>query len=97
MDFEKFLWAKGYKENQIEELYECMKKCIPLSTTAFDVMMQNFKDYMILGGMPAIVSKYIENKNFSGILNMQKQILLDYEEDIAKYASGLQNENIKCI
>ena len=94
MDFEEFLWAKGYKENQIEDLYECMKKCIPLSTTVFDVMMQNFKDYMILGGMPAVVSKYIENKNFSGILNMQKQILLDYEEDIAKYASGLDKMRI---
>ena len=88
LDFEEFLWAKGYKNNQIEELYECMKNCRPLTTTQFEVMMNNFKDYMILGGMPAIVAKYIENKNFSGILAMQKQILIDYEEDIAKYAAG---------
>ena len=94
MDFEEFLWAKGYKENQIEDLYTCMKKCTPLTKTQFDVMMNNFKDYMILGGMPAIVAKYIENKNFSGILNMQKQILLDYEEDIAKYADGLDKARI---
>ena len=67
MDFEEFLWAKGYKEKQIEDLYRCMKECKPLTTTQFDVMMLNFKDYMILGGMPAIVAKYIENKNFSGI------------------------------
>ena len=89
MDFEEFLWAKGYKENQIEDLYKCMKECIPLTKTQYDIMMSNFKDYMILGGMPAIVAKYIENKNFSGVLNMQKQILKDYEEDIAKYAKGL--------
>ncbi len=94
MDFEEFLWAKGYKENQIEDLYKCMKECKPLTETAYDVMMNNFKDYMILGGMPAIVAKYIENKNFSGILNMQKQILLDYEEDIAKYAEGLDKARI---
>ncbi len=94
MDFEEFLWAKGYKENQIEDLYTCMKECTPLTKTQFDVMMNNFKDYMILGGMPAIVAKYIENKNFSGILNMQKQILLDYEEDIAKYADGLDKARI---
>ena len=94
MDFEEFLWAKGYKETQIEELYMCMKECKPLTTTQFDVMISNFKDYMILGGMPAIVARYIRNKNFSGILTMQKQILQDYEEDIAKYASGLDKARI---
>ena len=94
MDFEEFLWAKGYKETQIEELYVCMKECRPLTNTQFDVMMKNFKDYMVLGGMPAIVSKYIKNKNFSGILSMQEQILKDYEEDIAKYANGFDKARI---
>ncbi len=94
MDFEEFLWAKGYKENQIDDLYECMKECKPLTETTYDVMMTNFRDYMVIGGMPAIVSNYIENKNFSGVLSMQKQILLDYEEDITKYASGLDQSKI---
>ena len=97
MDFEEFLWSKGYNEDQIEDLYVCMKECRPLSQTQFDVMMMNFRDYMITGGMPAIVSKYIENKNFSGILKMQQQILLDYEEDITKYASGLDQSKILTV
>lgn len=94
MDFEEFLWAKGYKENQIEELYLCMKNCTPLSSTAMDVMMKVFKEYMLIGGMPAIVERYIENNNFSGILEMQKQILLDYEEDISKYAQGFDKARV---
>ena len=94
MDFEEFLWAKGYKEEQIEDLYTRMKNCKPLTTTQYDVMMMNFRDYMILGGMPAVVAKYIENKNFSGILTMQKQILKDYEEDIARYAEGLDKARV---
>ncbi len=94
MDFEEFLWAKGYQESQIEDLYKCMKECIPLIDTQYDVMMNNFRDYMVLGGMPAIVFNYIENKNFSGVLNMQRQILLDYEEDITKYANGLDQGKI---
>lgn len=94
MDFEEFLWAKGYKENQIEDLYICMKKCKPLTEIQYNVMMKNFKDYMIVGGMPAIVARYIANKNFSGILNMQEQILKDYEEDIAKYATGLDKARV---
>lgn len=94
MDFEEFLWAKGYKESQIEDLYTCMKECRPLTTAQYDVMMKNFKDYMVLGGMPAIVARYIANKNFSGILDMQEQILKDYEEDISKYANGLNKARI---
>jgi uncharacterized protein len=94
MDFEEFLWAKGYNAEQIEDLYICMKECKLLTTTQYDVMMLHFRDYMILGGMPAIVAKYIENKNFSGILSMQKQILKDYEEDISKYAEGLDKARI---
>lgn len=94
MDFEEFLWAKGYKEGQINNLYECMKECTPLTDTQYDVMMKSFRDYMVLGGMPAIVNNYIENKNFSGVLSMQKQILLDYEEDITKYANGLDQSKI---
>ncbi|MBP3256329.1 MAG: ATP-binding protein [Clostridia bacterium] len=94
MDFEEFLWAKGYKEDQIEDLYICMKETKPLSQVQYEVMMDNFKDYMIVGGMPAIVSKFVENNNFSGILKMQQQILIDYEEDITKYAGGLDKAKI---
>lgn len=94
MDFEEFLWAKGYKEEQINSLYQHMLDNTPLTTVEYDVMLMNFKDYMILGGMPAIVSRFIENKNFSGILKMQEQILLDYEEDISKYAEGLDKTRI---
>ena len=49
---------------------------------------------MVLGGMPAIVNSFVKNKNYSGTLKMQKQILLDYEEDITKYAGGLDQGRI---
>ena len=94
LDFEEFLWAKGYSNSQIEELYTHMITLQPLSNMQYNVMMSNFKEYMIVGGMPAIVSRFIENKNFSGILKMQQQILLDYEEDITKYAGGLDKTKI---
>ena len=94
LDFEEFLWAKGYKSEQIENLYNHMIELKPLSNMMYDVMMSSFKEYMIVGGMPAIVSRFIQNKNFSGILKMQQQILLDYEEDITKYAGGLDKTKI---
>ena len=94
LDFEEFLWAKGYNEEQIEDLYRHMIELKPLSNTQYNVLMSNFKEYMIVGGMPAIVDQFVKNKNFSGILRMQQQILLDYEEDITKYAGGLDKTKI---
>lgn len=97
MDFEEFLWAKGYKNSIIDDMLNSMLNLEPLSSTMYDVMMENFKDYMITDGMPAIVSLFFENKNFSGILKMQQQILLDYEEDITKYAEGLDQNKILTV
>ena len=97
LDFEEFLWAKGYKENVIDDMFEHMVSVTPVSKTMFDVMMDNFKDYMIVGGMPAVVSRFMENKNFSGILKMQQQILIDYKEDITKYADGLDQSKILTV
>ena len=94
MDFEEFLWAKGYKEEQIESLYQHMKNLTQFSETELSVMFENFKEYMVIGGMPAIVNTFVKNKNYSGTLKMQKQILLDYEEDITKYAGGLEHGKI---
>lgn len=94
LDFEEYLWAKGYRAEQIEELYAYMADVRPLSETQLAVMMENFREYMVLGGMPAVVNSFIAKKNYSGTLAMQRQILLDYEEDITKYAGGLDHGKI---
>lgn len=88
MDFEEFLWAKGYDKDQISDLLNHMVNLVPFSELEMKIYKECFNDYLITGGMPAIVLKYIENNNFSGILKMQKQLLNDYEEDITKYAKG---------
>lgn len=94
MDFEEFLWALGYKEEQIESLYECMKNLSPLSETQFNVLLDRFHQYMVLGGMPEVVRLFVDQKNYSGTLALQKQIILDYEEDITKYVEGLDKTKI---
>lgn len=94
MDFEEFLWAKGYTEDHINDLYNQMIDLKPFTETQMNVMMEIFKEYIVVGGMPAIVNQFILNNNFSGILEMQKQIILDYKEDITKYAGGLDKGKI---
>ena len=94
MDFEEFLWAKGYSTGQIEEYYKHLLEVKPLSDTEYNVMLANFREYIVIGGMPAIVNQFVTNNNYSGTLKMQRQILLDYEEDITKYAHGLDKGKI---
>lgn len=66
----------------------------PLSDIEMKVYLEAFHEYMILGGMPRVVNSFIENKNFSNTLKLQKQIILDYEEDISIYANGLDKTKI---
>ena len=56
LDFEEFLWAKGYSQNQIESIYDYIKNLNPFSENEFDVWMNCFKEYMITGGMPHVVN-----------------------------------------
>lgn len=97
MDFEEFLWAKGYRQEQIDDLFQHMISVTPFSKLEADVMFDNFREYVVLGGMPAVVNTFIRNKNFSGTLKLQRQILLDYEEDITKYAGGLDKGKILSV
>ena len=94
LDFEEYLWAKGYTAEQIEMFHAHMRTATPLSSTALAMLRKNFREYLVLGGMPAVVWSFIQQKNFSGTLAMQKQLLLDYEEDITKYAGGLDKGKI---
>lgn len=94
MDFEEFLWAKGYSDKQIEDIYLHMKNLEPFSNLELKVMFENFSEYIVIGGMPNIVNTFIKNGNYSGTLEMQRQILLDYKEDITKYAYGLDQGKI---
>ena len=97
MDFEEFLWAKGYDEDFIEDLYQSMVEVKPLATLQMDVLFELFRDYVTIGGMPEVVNTYISNKNFSGTLAIQKQLLKDYEEDITKYVEGLDKAKVKAV
>lgn len=94
MDFEEFLWAKGYKDDVINDMLSHMKNNKPFSELEFSLFYNLFLDYTVLGGMPAVVKDYILKNNFEGSLETQKQLILDYKEDIRKYAIGLDQTRI---
>lgn len=94
MDFEEFLWAKGYDQSIIDSIYEHVEKQIPFSEMEMDVFHRLFLDFCILGGMPAVVRSYIKTNTFEGTLAIQQQLLQDYEEDIQKYLEGLDRTRV---
>lgn len=94
MDFEEFLWAKGYEESVIEDMYRHIIERTPFSELEHTVFMNLFMDYCILGGMPSIIDTHINSGIFEGILDMQRQLVLDYQEDVRKYVVGVEQTRI---
>lgn len=94
LDFEEFLWAKGYDDDFVEDMLHHMQKMEPFNEVDMRVCESMFMDYCILGGMPAVVREYIENGTFEGSLQTQRQLLADYKEDIRKYADGMDQARI---
>ena len=93
LDFEEFLWAKGY-DNAAGEILAHMTSRKPFSEVEMKVYSSLFMDYCILGGMPAVIRQYIEKGTFEGVLDIQQQLLKDYQEDIKKYAEGVDKTRI---
>ena len=94
MDFEEFLWAKGYGEDTVADMLSHMNEMRPFNELEMDIYHTLFLDFSILGGMPAVVKDYIEKGTFEGSLDMQRQLIADYKEDIRKYAEGLDQTRV---
>ena len=93
-DFEEFLWAKGYDDVFILDLLEHLNTVTPLNEVQMSTTSSLFMDYCVLGGMPAVVSKYIAKGTFEGSLENQHQLIIDYKEDVRKYADGMDQTRI---
>lgn len=94
LDFEEFLWAKGYDSDTVSDMLRHMETFTPFNQIEMNVYSGLFLDYCILGGMPAVVRQYIEKGTFEGSLAIQEQLILDYKEDIRKYAEGMDQTRI---
>ena len=94
LDFEEFLWAKGYDDSFVEDMLEHMRNLTPFNEVEMSVYSSLFLDYCILGGMPAVVREFIDKGTFEGSLEIQRQLIADYKEDIRKYAEGMDQTRI---
>ncbi len=88
LDFEEFLWALGLPEDTIAMLkgYLDERKTIPESI--HNQLMNYFRLYIAIGGMPEAVQKYVDTKDFREVDNVQRSLLMGYQYDIAHYATA---------
>ena len=87
MDFEEFLWARGVSELSVETVREMYLSQMPVTGFVHEQMMKYYREYLIVGGMPEVVSTFINNPDFAATLTTQRKIIQSYRDDIAKYAA----------
>lgn len=93
IDFEEFLWGMGISENMIDSIKGYFDKISPIPDAVHSQMMQYFRQYIAIGGMPEAVQKYISTKDFREVDKIQRSLLQGYQYDIAHYATA--DEKVK--
>lgn len=88
LDFEEFLWARGYDDSAVETLREYYRNLDPVPQAAHQAMMRSLREYLAVGGMPAVVQAFAEQGDFGRAHDLQTQLHALYLDDVAKYASA---------
>jgi predicted AAA+ superfamily ATPase len=86
LDFEEFLWASGVPPSSVADIKEYFDKKKTVPAAMHERMMELFNEYIVVGGMPRVVDEFMTTHNFANVLKIQRGIIADYEDDIAKYA-----------
>ena len=94
MDFEEFLWAAGYEQSFVDDIYARIVDLKSLDEGLLSLLDGLFMDYCTLGGMPEIVSGFYAQGTFEGVLSAQRQLMIDYRGDVRKYAVGVDQTRI---
>ena len=94
MDFEEFLWAKGIDENVFSYLKECFAKKEPVSEATHNAMLRYFKEFLCVGGLPYVVSRFVETNDMNVVWQEQQDILEEYKDDFGKHLDENENEEI---
>lgn len=91
MDFEEFLWALG-DEATAPLIRACFEAKKPLGQALHRKIMNDFRQYVLVGGMPQSVLAYIDGKDFAASDEAKRRILRLYRDDISKFAAGYEEK-----
>lgn len=91
LDFEEFLWAIG-DETTYSLIRERFRDKKPLGQALHRSTMKAFRQYILVGGMPQVVTEYAKERDFEAADRIKKRILRLYREDISKFARGYESK-----
>ena len=95
MDFEEFLWAYGYGEDTIDYLRSYFVKMEKVPTDINEKFESLLREYIVVGGMPEAVQKFVDTKDYYEVQLVQEKILAAYDDDIANHAKGAEKVKVR--
>ena len=95
LDFEEFLWANEINSQIIDTLKRCLVEEKPVPEALHNRMQQLLQQYVVVGGMPEVVKMFVNTNQMNSVLNLQRDIINSYEDDMVKYASNLHKPLIR--
>ena len=97
MDFEEYLWANGVQPSTIDYLRECFEAKSEVSPAVHETMKKLFYSYIVVGGMPQVVQKYVDTHDIGQVIENQREIIEQYRLDISQYAEGSEKIKIRAV
>lgn len=85
LDFEEFITASGVNDDTVQYLRECFEETKEVQQIVHDKMMNHFRRYLVVGGMPAAVQEYVDSGNMNEVSAIQSNIVSFYKRDFTKY------------
>ena len=95
MDFEEWLWANGIKDVHFNYLKRCLDNEEPVEEAIHDRFNELMHQYIVVGGMPEVVSTFLETKQIGKVLAVQRRIVDEYKADMVKYAPAADKPRIR--
>ena len=95
MDFEEWLWANGIKPMHFDYLKDCLRNEMPVDPALHDRFRELLHQYVIVGGMPEVVTTFFETGIVGKVLAVQKRIVDEYKADMVKYAASADKAHIR--
>ena len=95
MDFEEWLWANGIKNMHIEYLQQCYNNVKPVEEALHERFRELLHQYVVVGGMPDVITTFLETKQIGKVLSVQRRILDEYKSDMVKYANPADKSKIR--
>lgn len=94
LDFEEFLWSRGMTDGIIDEIRSRIRDGKPLGTAYLNALNNHFRDFMIVGGMPAAVSAFSEEGSYASASAIVSDIIETNRQDMMKYNDGINGIKI---